>query len=285
MRSLLFLLAWLLLLPCLSGCLVFDRARPGEPVRVVTWSEPRGRAPVGSVVLVHGLNNSQGSMAAYVQALRWMGFAVASVGLTGHDPVGGSRHGASRELWLDAVGVTFRDARERYPDGPIVGFGYSLGAAILVSWVDEGHDCDGLVLVAPAIRPRRGVDVLRPLRIFAGWNIALPSLTPAAFRAFRMTSLDSYNAMFDVVDGLDKLDRPEHVGAIPVLVIADPDDELIDVDETIAWMRRHRLRRWWFRSLRAKPWHHIVLDSESVGVSAWNDMMNQIHLFLPRRAG
>jgi esterase/lipase len=270
-----------LLLPVLlTGCFVFGGPKPGEVENRPTWITPPH--PVGAVVVIHGMNNTPESMAAFTEVLTRLDYAVLRVRLSGHDPQRGQRHGATRARWLEEVGGGFEQAKSRYPTGPIIGFGYSLGGALAVSWVDAGGVCDALVLIAPSLRLRPIVQLIRPLAWLSGVGLALPSMTPAKYRAFRFTSLDTYAAMFDTVDALDRLSRPDQVGAVPTLVLADPDDELVDVQRTEAWITEQRLSSWRFRSVRSNPLHHLILDSESAGRPAWLQILFHVKEVLAR---
>ena len=271
-----------LLLPMLlTGCVVVGGPRPEEVENPATWvTPPRAAGVAGAVVMIHGMNNTPESMAAFTGQLTRLGYAVLQVRLSGHDPERGQRHGATRARWLEEVGAGFEQAKARYPKGPIIGFGYSLGGALAISWVDAGGVCDALVLIAPGVRLRPVVQLIRPLARLSGVGLTLPSLTPAKYRAFRFTSLDTYAAMFETVDALDQLARPDHVGGVPTLVLADPDDELVDVPWTAAWITEQGLSSWRFRELRSKPLHHVILDAESAGPSAWRDLQVQVTAFL-----
>lgn len=273
--------ASVLLVPVLlTGCLVVGGPKPGEVENRPTWITPPD--PVGAVVMIHGMNNTPESMAAFTEALIRLDYAVLRVRLSGHDPERGQRHGATRALWLEEVSAGFEQAKACYPTGPIIGFGYSLGGALAVSWLDAGGVCDGLVLIAPSLRLRPTVQLVRPLAWLSGVGLALPSLTPAKYRAFRFTSLDTYAAMFDTVDALDQLSRPDQVGGVPTLVLADPDDELVDVQQTETWITEQRLSCWQFHSVRSNPLHHLILDAESAGPSAWLEILSQVKAFLAR---
>lgn len=124
------------------------------------------------------------------------------------------------------------------------------------------------------------MQLVRPLAWLSGTGLALPSLTPAPYRAFRFTSLDTYAAMFDTVDALEHLARPARVGGVPTLLLVDPDDELVDVRRTEAWIAEHDLSGWQLHSLRSTRWHHLLLDPESAGWSAWLEVLFQLNAFL-----
>ena len=53
-------------------------------------------------------------------------------------------------------------ARERYPDLPLVLFGWSFGAAVAVRALGAGAEAAGAVAIAPSVKPRPGISAGLP---------------------------------------------------------------------------------------------------------------------------
>ena len=136
-----------------------DRRSPGAPdglalesVELVTddgltlagwWLEPDGPAH-GTVLLFHAKDGCrQASRMAFVQAL---GFRSLALDARAHGESGGETTSFGWHERLD-VRAAVRYARTRAPDGPLIGWGTSQGAAALLYFCDEDDGAlQGLIL-------------------------------------------------------------------------------------------------------------------------------------------
>jgi hypothetical protein len=72
---------------------------------------------------------------------------------------------------------------------------------------------------------------------------------------------------------------------IPSLLIIDKNDELVSPSGLADFIKRHQLSDWQLDYVRkdqsASTWfHHLLLDTQTLGTSSWNVMMTRIENFL-----
>lgn len=122
------------------------------PVQVTI---PKDTPPSAVLIALHGFNDYANAVAK--QAIRWADSGIATYA---YDQRGFGRT-EGRGLWHGAEAMT-RDVaevadilRQRYPNTPILGFGISMGGAVLLAGLTDPTltppHLDGVILSAPAI--------------------------------------------------------------------------------------------------------------------------------------
>jgi alpha-beta hydrolase superfamily lysophospholipase len=159
---------------------------------------------------------------------------------------------------------------------PVVLVGFSLGGLLgcAAALASPQVRFAKLALFAPALAIHRRSKILMSL---ARWpQLVIPSATPAAYRANRGTTMAAYNALYAAQAGCERL-LDERLNA-PALVFVDPQDELVAAAGLEQLAAERRLTRWQFYPVHkgagaATRYHHLLIDSSSVGPQVWADMM------------
>lgn len=167
----------------------FFEGSPLYPGRFATdWNrsfvmEPDG-APVGAVVLLHGLTDSPYSMRAFAKLYRDRGFVAIAIRLPGHGTAPSGLTQAHWEDWTQATRLAVREARRRIgPAAPLHLLGYSNGGALATQYaLDALADPqlsrpDRVVLVSPMI----GVTAFARFAGVFGWPAFFPAFAQAAW--------------------------------------------------------------------------------------------------------
>jgi alpha-beta hydrolase superfamily lysophospholipase len=148
-----------------------------------TLLEPTG-APVGAVVLLHGMTDAPYSLRHVAQHYQRRGFVALALRLPGHGTVPGALTEVQWQDWLAATRLALREARRRAgPERPLHLVGYSNGAALgLKAALDALEDPalprpDRLVLISPMV----GVTAMARFAGVLGWPALLPPFASAAW--------------------------------------------------------------------------------------------------------
>ena len=137
--------------------------------------ELSNEAPVGGVLLLHGMSDSPYSLRALGEALQQRGFQVLGLRMPGH---GTAPSGMAQVSWQDMSAVVrlgMAHLGQRVGDKPIHIIGYSTGAALALDFalqVEQGTAqpaAASLVLISPAIG-------LSPAAALAKWGRRLSGL-------------------------------------------------------------------------------------------------------------
>ncbi len=162
---------------------------PIYPGKIATdWNrsyvlEPEG-APVGAVVLLHGLTDSPYSLRHVARLYRAHGYVSVAVRLPAHGTVPGALANVHWEDWSEATRLAVREARRRVgPSRPLHVVGFSNGGALAMKYaLDALGDPalsrpDRLVLISPMI----GITELARFAGIFGWPAILPRFARAAW--------------------------------------------------------------------------------------------------------
>jgi alpha-beta hydrolase superfamily lysophospholipase len=176
----------------------FSRGSAADPNRWPrNWNQTfvlDSDAPVGSVLLLHGMSDSPYSLRAIGESLNRAGYLVIGLRLPGH---GTAPSGLTTVTWQDmaaAVRLAMKHLASRRGAKPVHIIGYSTGAALALDFALDAAARDGgpvpasLVLVSPAIR----VHPASALARFKDAMSALPGLGRLAYLAV-MDEFDPFN--------------------------------------------------------------------------------------------
>ncbi|MGH8699040.1 MAG: alpha/beta hydrolase, partial [Burkholderiales bacterium] len=145
--------------------------------------EPDG-APVGAVVLLHGLTDSPYSLRHIARRYRELGYVAVAIRLPAHGTVPGALADVDWEDWSEATRLAVREARRRIgPSRPLHLVGFSNGGALAMKYALDAIDdrrltrADRIVLISPMI----GVTALARFAGVFGWPAILPRFAKAAW--------------------------------------------------------------------------------------------------------
>lgn len=193
--------------------------------------ELRPSAPTKKgILLIHGLYDSPYTLRDISNNLVAHNFLVRSILLPGHGTVPGDLLNIDYEEWLKAVAFGIQSLTKDVEEVYLLG--YSLGGTLAAYCALQNQAAiKGLILMAPALQPRRRfVDLIIRLHgvgsLFSEaekWYQIEPQTSFARYESF------PYNAAHQarlIMKAVDKLLR-QQVFTIPLLVIANEDDESV----------------------------------------------------------
>lgn len=264
----------------------------GNALAAARWLTTPTDTPQGIVVLVHGLNVKPSKMLNIAQLVQKMNWQVLLVTLQGHDEqaTNEARIQALRTVsyprWRKEVYQAYQVGRQRADQTarPLVLVGYSLGgllgADILLSYPDV--QWDRAILFAPALALHWRTQCLRLISMFD--QLIIPSLSIPAYRSNEGTSIAAYNALFSAQRHFQ--DQADQRLNFPTLLIADRQDELVDVAKIMRWIDQYHWSYWQVmlvektEPLHAKHYAHLIIDESSVGQTSWAKIVMAIEQFL-----
>jgi alpha-beta hydrolase superfamily lysophospholipase len=145
--------------------------------------EPAG-APVGAVVLLHGLTDSPYSLRHIARRYAQDGYVAIAIRLPAHGTVPGALTTVDWEDWSEATRLAVREARRRIgPSRPLHLVGFSNGGALAMKYTLDALDDaklsrpDRLVLISPMI----GITELARFAGVFGWPAIFPRFARAAW--------------------------------------------------------------------------------------------------------
>lgn len=251
------------------------------------WFFTQGSACVGTVLLVHGLNQNPIRWQDLIDELTGWGLDVLRLDLTGHRGLPfADMHRVRAEMWLEEFATAYTIAVGHHSNLPLYFVGFSLGGLLAeTAQIREKRALfDRQVLLAPALSFRlHTLFVLPMIRLFP----SLPSRAPRAYRANRQgTTASAYRALFHLKAELAQSGMTPALN-IPTRVMMRDGDELVSHRGIARFISRHGLSRWRLLTIPPLPnrminitFRHLIIDRKALGYSSWNRMMENIHDFL-----
>ncbi|MBT6324466.1 MAG: hypothetical protein HOJ35_00715 [Bdellovibrionales bacterium] len=240
----------------------------------------------GIVVLIHGLNNKPSSMNPLAKMSNEQGFDVLRVALEGHRGADDEIKKITQEKWQSTMYLSYCHARKvaQKKKVPLYFIGNSLGALtnleLMINQTKTKVDYKAMILFAPAISLRPYVYLIKALK-FLGPDFLIPSWTPKDYRSNDGTSNSAYNALFTNISKIEKSPW-DKISKVPTLVIIDPDDELIDLDDIQDLIKTKKMNNWEIlkisnkKTLLKETYHHLIIDPLTVGKEEWVKIENKI---------
>ena len=182
----------------------YFEASPVYPARFAqNWNrsyvmEPDG-APVGAVVLLHGLTDSPYSLRHVAKRYRDNGFVAVGIRLPAHGTVPAGLTHVRWEDWMAATRLAIREARRRVPaPAPLHLAGFSNGGALAMKYALDALGnpqlprADRVVLLTPMIGITRfarfaglaSLPALLPPFANAAWLSVVPEFNPFKYNSF-----------------------------------------------------------------------------------------------------
>jgi len=160
--------------------------------------EPTG-APVGAVVLLHGMTDAPYSLRHIARQYRDHGFVAIGIRLPGHGTVPAALTQVEWRDWTAATRLAVREARRRIgPDKPLEIVGFSNGGALALQYALDAIEDKSLtrptrlVLISPMIGVTRyarfaglaGLPAVFPAFAKAAWLGVVPEFNPFKYNSF-----------------------------------------------------------------------------------------------------
>lgn len=234
----------------------------------------------GVCILVHGLNNKPEVLTDIVNFVESLSIAVVVVSLTGHQDDFEKLKTIEKETWKEDVRQAYALSYRKGVKTFLVA--YSLGAIIGLDILSEEIKFDKMILLAPAIAPRKPVKLLEYLAPIMPL-FPLYSIVPSIYRANAYLPLKAYDALFQLFRSL-KRKKFAHAN-VPTMVVIDPDDETMSLEEIKKTITDYSLNRWKLLLLdsdhvdKAK-FHHLIIDRKAMGNKNWEVFVQQVEGFL-----
>ncbi len=268
--------------------------------KMTNWYSPPEDAKIEGVALVvHGLNLNPKKMEAIIRILTLASIKVLLLSLSGHGDnyvqIEGKSTAALKmetlknanfDVWKEETVSAYQCVKLEAEKHrlPIYFTGYSLGGLlgcdILVTRPEVQFD--KMVLFAPAIS-------LHPFSAVLKWappisSLVIPSASPKAYRSNSGTPVTAYLALIKAAVRFKKsLNQRLNV---PTLVLIDKSDELVSYSRLQKLITRMKLDRWHLYRIKKDSsvnrflTHHLILDTNSVGIEAWEKLKNRLLMHL-----
>ncbi len=235
-------------------------------------------SPRAVVLVVHGLNTNPEKMLPLANELRRDGIEALNLELAGHRS--DSRiNEVTSSIWATEMKLALEQAQARAQDlnVPLYFLGYSLGGLVGLEVLQglPANVVQKMVLLAPAIRLKWKTNWIRVFSPFP--TFIIPSLAPADYRANWGTSMAAYKSLFQTVKRFNS-QSSENLN-IPTLVFSDRKDELVsfsglqEVERSLSQWKVIEVSN---HDAPNKSYHHLILDSNTLGTVQWRAMLQQI---------
>ncbi len=196
----------------------FNRYFDGAPIHPARFAQDFNRsfilepdrAPVGAVVLLHGLTDAPYSQRHIARLYRDRGFLAVVIRMPGHGTVPAGLTEAVWEDWAAATRLAVREARRRVPaPAPLHIVGFSNGGALAMNYALDALGnprlarADRIVLVSPMIGVTRfaryaglaGLPSILPAFAKTAWLGIVPEFNPFKYNSFPVNGArQSYRA-------------------------------------------------------------------------------------------
>lgn len=242
----------------------FNRYFEGSPVHPARFTRDWNRsflldppaAPLGAVVLLHGLTDSPYSVRHLAELYRAHGFVAVAIRLPAHGTVPGALTRIEWEDWLAATRLAVREARRRAAAPlPLHLVGYSNGGALAVKYTLDALEDDRLarpdrvVLLSPMI----GVTAYARFAGVAGWPSVLPAFAKSAwldllpeYNPFKYNSFpvnaarQSYRLSSTLQQQIARAAKENRLGRLPpILTFQSVADDTVSTPAVIAGLYAH----------------------------------------------
>lgn len=227
-------------------------------------------------MLVPGLNNNASAITPLATELASHGFHSMLVTLCGHDQE--TKYVAhTKQHWLDDIATACKNAQKQYSPLPLFFVAYSTGALAISAFIaqSQAKPFQAGMFLAPAFALTYRAQLVRPLTPLRFLQLRLPSLAPRHCRAHSSTSLHAYHAMYSLWQELDTSTLSGHFNQIPVLIYANPQDELVSFHGLKQWLAKNNLDNWQLTAVeRSFGYQHLLVEENSWIRPTWKDMIN-----------
>ena len=248
----------------------------------------RRAAPAQAVAVVaHGFNLKPDKLAALIESLNQQNVRVLRLTLTGHDGDYAQMQQVTRVVWLRDMECATRAGASKSQElhVPLYFVGVSLGALLNVDYINQSAVpyYDKRVLLVPAIRLNWYTHALRGLNALP-FDVDVPSRSPVDYRVHDHLPMAAYNAVFASAAAVSDVSAVNL--AIPTLIFAAADDELVDYQAIARLIEEHPQSKWTLQPLDnvdsdvVPHYAHNAVDPKSMGPSLWSKFSVELASFL-----
>ncbi len=186
----------------------------GYPTNWNRTFELKANAPVGGVLLLHGMSDSPYSLRALAEVLHDHGYWVVGMRMPGHGTAPSGLKYVKPEDMIAATRIGMARLSSSVGDKPIHVVGYSTGASLALGYTLDAAEglvspqASSLVLISPAIRIhsaaalasfKRGASSVPGLGGLA-WLSVMPEFDPYKYNSFATNAADVVHQMTRSVD-------------------------------------------------------------------------------------
>jgi len=186
----------------------------GYPTNWNRTFELKANAPVGGVLLLHGMSDSPYSLRALAEVLHDRGYWVVGMRMPGHGTAPSGLKYVKPEDMIAATRIGMARLSSSVGDKPIHVVGYSTGASLALGYALDAAEGfvspqpSSLVLISPAIRIhsaaalasfKRGASSVPGLGGL-GWLSVMPEFDPYKYNSFATNAADVVHQMTRSVD-------------------------------------------------------------------------------------
>ena len=186
----------------------------GYPINWNRTFELEANAPVGGVLLLHGMSDSPYSLHALAEELRDQGYWVVGMRMPGHGTAPSGLKYVKPEDMIAATRIGMARLYSLVGDKPIHVIGYSTGASLALGYALDAAEGlvspqpSSLVLISPAIRIHSAAALASFKRSassvpgFGGfaWLSVMPEFDPYKYNSFATNAADAVHQMTRSVD-------------------------------------------------------------------------------------
>jgi len=248
----------------------------------------------GLALVTHGLNLRPSKMNSLVSLLNDQGYHVLRLSLPGHRST--TNNEEQKQVTLEQWSSTYELAykildqykkslqKNSHVKLKFIALNYSLGSLIHLDWLrkQKENPFEKNILIAPAAWTHDYTHWIKWFFFLPRW-ISIPSKNHEEYRAFSATSLASYQALHKAMAQWKEFENKHklsHLGSF--FFILNPEDELISLEKTQAFWRRHpELSFTQYLVKDLKPTsnsviEHLIIDEKSVGKRHWEQLSANI---------
>ncbi len=242
----------------------------------------------GIILLAHGLNLRPSKMNTLAHSFSRHGYHSLRGSLSGHRGNLNEMKLVTRNIWLSEMKAHYCLALEKSQKLglPLYFVGYSLGAAVLLDLLknrDLKNSFQKIIVIAPAIRVHWYTRFPKILAFFSR-KIVIPSLNNKDYRMHKGTTTAAYESLHKIIDSFDYPHKKKL--KVPILMVIDPDDELVSLDKIKTMIEKNKLLNWEIFTVSndgakvKKKYHHLIIDPPTLGELNFNRLESRMLRFL-----
>ena len=213
-------------------------------------------APLGAVVLLHGLTDSPYSLRHIGARYRDHGFVVVAIRNSAHGTTPAALSRTDWETWLAATRLAVREARRLAPKPlPLHIVGFSNGGSLALKYALDALENetldrpDDLILISPMVGITRfarfaglaGLPAFLPAFAKAAWLSVLPEFNPFKYNSFPVNGArQSYRLTHALQTQISKLEREGRLTALaPILTFQSVMDFTVSTPAVVSGLYSH----------------------------------------------
>lgn len=238
--------------------------------------------PIGSAIVLHGLNFDAEGMKPIARLLQNAGFNVLAPRLVGHKADPESVFSLQREAWNEQIKIWSKGL-----SGPLICSGYSLGGLLLLErHISQDIHCDYFLGFSPALSVHVPAWVMDTVRAVWPSRMLVPSGIPFKYRHFDFIGLMPTFSTFDILSEFDKELSIKKQLPLKGTIFIDPRDLVVNAqgvkELTQAYFPNFKFIEIQALTLDERHAYHMLIDEEHVGISQWTRMAELVREDLER---